>query len=56
VEYSLFMAVSMEVMSERFEKRPRATPVAFPPIFARTTSVSVFLRRLLLGTPREVFI
>jgi hypothetical protein len=44
VEYSLFMAVSMVVMSERFEKRPGATPAAFPPpIFAGTTSISTFL-------------
>jgi hypothetical protein len=31
------------VMSERLEKRPRATPAVFPPpIFARTTSISWF--------------
>jgi hypothetical protein len=43
VDYSLFMAVSMVLMSERLEKHPRATPVAFsPPIFTRTTFVFVF--------------
>jgi hypothetical protein len=37
------MAVMMVLMSERVEKRPRATPAAFPPpIFAGTASVSVF--------------
>jgi hypothetical protein len=43
VDYSLFMAVMMVLASERVEKRPRETPVAFPPpIFAGTTFVSVF--------------
>jgi hypothetical protein len=43
VDYSLFLAVSMVVMSERLEKRPGATPVAFPPaIFAGIASISVF--------------
>jgi hypothetical protein len=43
VDYSLFMAVIMVLMSERVEKRPRATLAAFPPpIFAGITSVSVF--------------
>jgi hypothetical protein len=33
----------MVLMSERLEKRPRMTPVAFPlPIFAGAVSVSVF--------------
>jgi hypothetical protein len=35
--------VTVLVMSERLEKRPGATPVAFPPpIFAGTTFVSWF--------------
>jgi hypothetical protein len=43
VDYSLFMKVMMVLTSERVEKRPRATPAAFPPpIFAGTASVSVF--------------
>jgi hypothetical protein len=43
VDYSLFMAVMMVLMSERVEKRPRATLAAFPlPIFTRTAYVSVF--------------
>jgi hypothetical protein len=43
VDYSLFMAVMMVLMSERVEKRPGATPIAFPlPIFTRIASVSVF--------------
>jgi hypothetical protein len=43
VDYSLFMTVSMAVMSERLEKRPRATPTAFPlPIFDGMASVSMF--------------
>jgi hypothetical protein len=42
-DYSLFMAVSMVLMSEKLEKRPGATPAAFPPpIFVGTTSVYVF--------------
>jgi hypothetical protein len=33
----------MVLTSERVEKRPRATPVVFPPaIFARTASISMF--------------
>jgi hypothetical protein len=43
VDYSLFMAVMMVLMSERVEKRPRATLAAFPlPIFTGIASVSVF--------------
>jgi hypothetical protein len=43
VDYSIFMTVSMVVMSERLEKRLRATPAAFPPlIFDGTGSVSMF--------------
>jgi hypothetical protein len=43
VDYSLFMAVMIVLTSERVEKISEATPVAFPPpIFAGTTSVSVF--------------
>jgi hypothetical protein len=37
------MAVSMVLMLERLEKRSGVTPAAFPPpIFAGTTSVSLF--------------
>jgi hypothetical protein len=37
------MAVMMVLTSERVEKRPGATPAAFPPpIFNGTTSISVF--------------
>jgi hypothetical protein len=44
VDYSLFMAMMMVLMSERVEKRPGATPVVFPPpIFVGTASISVFL-------------
>jgi hypothetical protein len=44
VDYSLFMAMMMVLMSERVEKLPRATPSAFtPPIFAETAFVSMFL-------------
>jgi hypothetical protein len=43
VDYSLFIAVSMVLMSERLEKCPGATPAAFsPPIFVGIASVSVF--------------
>jgi hypothetical protein len=43
VDYSLFMAVTMVLTSKRVEKRPGATPAAFPPpIFAGTASGSVF--------------
>jgi hypothetical protein len=43
VDYSLFMAVMMVLTSERVEKRPAATPAAFPPpIFAGIASVYVF--------------
>jgi hypothetical protein len=43
VDYSLFMVVMMMLTSERVEKHLGATPAAFPPpIFAGTTSVSVF--------------
>jgi hypothetical protein len=43
VDYSLFMAVMMVLMSERVEKHPGVTPTAFPhPIFTETASVSVF--------------
>jgi hypothetical protein len=43
VEYSLFMAVMMELMLKRVEKRPGVTPAVFPPpIFAGIASVSVF--------------
>jgi hypothetical protein len=41
VNYSLFMM--MVVILERLEKRPRVTPIAFPPpIFTGIASVSVF--------------
>jgi hypothetical protein len=33
VDYSIFMVVMMVLMSERAEKRPRATPAALPPPF-----------------------
>jgi hypothetical protein len=43
VDYSLFMAVMMVLTSERVEKRPGATPAAFPrPFFAGIPSVSMF--------------
>jgi hypothetical protein len=43
VDYSLFMVVSMVVMSERVEKGPRATPTVFPlPIFDGIASIYVF--------------
>jgi hypothetical protein len=43
VDYSLFMAMPMVLMSERLEKHPGENPAAFPPpIFAGTTSVYVF--------------
>jgi hypothetical protein len=43
VDYSLFMAVLMVLMSERLEKHPKATPAMFPPpIFDGIASVSVF--------------
>jgi hypothetical protein len=43
VDYSLFMAVMMVLMSERMEKRPGATSAAFPPpFFAGTASIFVF--------------
>jgi hypothetical protein len=43
VDYSLFIAVMMVLTSERVEKRPGVTPTVFPPpIFAGTTSVSMF--------------
>jgi hypothetical protein len=43
MDYSLFMAVMMVLMSEGVEKRLGATLTAFPPpIFAGTASVSVF--------------
>jgi hypothetical protein len=43
VEYSLFMAVMMVLMSKRVEKHPGVTPAAFPPpIFAGIASVSLF--------------
>jgi hypothetical protein len=43
VDYSLFMAVSMVLMSERLEKRLRVTLAEFPPpIFVEIASVSVF--------------
>jgi hypothetical protein len=57
VEYSLFMAVIMVLTSERVEKRPRATPAAFPPPnFVGTAFVSVFLCRLLIAIFEGVFI
>jgi hypothetical protein len=43
MDYSLFMAVMMVLMLERAEKRPGATPAAFPPpIFTGIAFVSVF--------------
>jgi hypothetical protein len=43
VDYPLFMAVMMVLMSERVEKHSGATLVEFtPPIFAGTTSIFVF--------------
>jgi hypothetical protein len=43
MDYSLFMAVMMVLTPERVEKRPGATPAAFPPpIFAGTVSISLF--------------
>jgi hypothetical protein len=43
VDYSLFMAVMMVLISEGVEKRLGATLAAFPPpIFAETASVLVF--------------
>jgi hypothetical protein len=43
VDYSLFMAVMMVLMSERVEKHPGVTLAAFPPqIFAGIASISVF--------------
>jgi hypothetical protein len=43
VDYSLFMAVMMVLMSERVEKRLGATQAAFPPpIFAGIASISCF--------------
>jgi hypothetical protein len=43
VDYSLFMVVMMVLTSERVEKRPGATPAAFPsPIFAGIASIYVF--------------
>jgi hypothetical protein len=43
VYYSLFIMVAVLVISVRLEKRPGVTLVAFPPpIFAGTTSVSLF--------------
>jgi hypothetical protein len=43
VDYSLFMAVMVVLMSERVEKRPGVTPAVFSsPIFAAITSVSMF--------------
>jgi hypothetical protein len=43
VDYSLFMVVMMVLTSERVEKPLGATTAAFPPpIFARTSFVSVF--------------
>jgi hypothetical protein len=43
VEYSLFMAVMMVLTSKRVEKRPGATPAAFPPpILAGIASVLCF--------------
>jgi hypothetical protein len=48
VDYSLFMAVIMVLTPERVDKCPRATPIVFPPpIFARTTFVSMFQVSLL---------
>jgi hypothetical protein len=44
VDYSLFMAVMMVLMSERVEKHPGVTLAVFPPqIFTGTASISVFL-------------
>jgi hypothetical protein len=43
VDYSLFMAVMMVLISERVEKHPGVTPVVFhPPIFTGTAYVSMF--------------
>jgi short subunit fatty acids transporter len=43
VDYSLFMAVMMVLMSKRVEKCPGATLAAFlSPFFAGIASVSVF--------------
>jgi hypothetical protein len=43
VEYCLFMAMMMVLMSERVEKHTGATPAVFlSPIFAGTVSVYVF--------------
>jgi hypothetical protein len=43
VDYSLFIMVVVLVMSERFDKRPRATPAAFLPlIFVEIASVLWF--------------
>jgi hypothetical protein len=59
VDYSLFMAMMMVLMSERVEKRPGVTLAAFPlqslleqPLFL----CFMFLHRLLSGTSRRVFI
>jgi hypothetical protein len=59
VEYNLFMAVMIMLMSERVDKCPGATLAAFPPpIFAGTTTVSLFHISLLspLGNIEGVFI
>jgi hypothetical protein len=43
LDYSLFIALMMVLTSKRVEKRPGATPAAFPPpIFAGIASISVF--------------
>jgi hypothetical protein len=59
MDYSLFIMVEVLVMSERVEKRPGVTPVAFPlqssleqPLFRGF----MFFRHLLEGTPWGVFI
>jgi hypothetical protein len=51
VKYSLFIMVAVLVMLERLEKRPGATPIAFPLLFAGTTSISWF--RVSSTPPRE---
>jgi hypothetical protein len=44
VDYSLFMAVSMVVMLKMLEKRPGATPEAFPPpIFVGIASGGLYI-------------
>jgi hypothetical protein len=59
VDYSLFMAVMMVLTLERVEKRPGATPAAFPlqssleqPLFL----CFLFLRHLRIAIVEGVFI